>query len=103
MPAEADQVLDFRLAAVGPVVDVVAIEGVTLGAAGERTALVDHPEGTLERRRDRPRLSADRKRLPLVLEDADDARVACEPSDRRRRYRLAVFELGAPGRFRGNG
>jgi len=48
--AERDQVVEIGLAAVAPVLDVVAVDEPRVGAAGETAAAVARAEGASQRR-----------------------------------------------------
>jgi len=57
--AEQREVLEARLAAVGPMADVMRVDVVPVRAARERAAAVARPERALERRRHDALLAAD--------------------------------------------
>ena len=83
MRAEQREVVEARVAAFGPMVDVMRVDVARAVAARERAAAIARPERALERRRDRALLSTYvERRAALVLYDRDQATVAGEPLDR---------------------
>ena len=96
--AERDEIRELRLASVGPVLHVMAIDVALERAAGETAALVPGIQRPADRGRDGSSLAADVERLALlVFQDPDHAGVASEPSSRLRGNRRAMFELAAAG------
>ena len=82
MRAEQREVLEARVAAVGPMVDVMRVDEARAAAARERAAAIARPERAPERRRHRALLAADvERRAALVLDDRDQAAVAREAPD----------------------
>src|SRR5437762_531967 len=92
--AERDEVRELRLAAIGPVLDVVALRETRAVAPREAAAAVARAQRALQSKRDAACLAADVQRLAVrTLDDADERAVAAEPSHRVERERRAVVEL----------
>jgi hypothetical protein len=66
-PAEQDEVVEARLAAVCPVAEVMGIDEARSFTAGEATAAIAAAQRSPQGRRHRPRLPADRERLVVRL------------------------------------
>ena len=91
MRAEQREVLEARVAAIGPVADVVRVDVARATAARERAAAIARPERALERRRHRALLAADvERRAALVLDDRDHAAVAA------RRFTVSIGRSERP-------
>ena len=74
-----NEVGQLGLASLGPVLHVMGIHVARVRATGKSTAAITCIERAAQRRRDAARLAPDIERLPLrVLEDADNAGVACQ-------------------------
>jgi len=79
--AEEDEVLQRRLAAVEPVVDVVAVQEAGGGAAGEAARAVADPEGAADGWGDGAGAAADVEDVAVVIEGGGDkAGVAADPA-----------------------
>ena len=78
--AERDQVIELRLAAVGPVLDVVPVAEARAITAREPTTAVARFQRPTDRERDAARLAADVEGLALLaFDNSDDAGIAQEP------------------------
>ncbi len=105
-PAERDQVREFRLAAVGPVLHVVTVDVTLEGTAREATPLVPRLQGPTDPRRNGASPAAYIQRLTLrVLDDPHDTGIAGEASrglggDRRAVLQLATTGVSMLQRFR---
>jgi hypothetical protein len=98
--AEQDEVVELRLASAGPMTDVMGVQEPFVLAAGVATAPVARLQRPPHRRRDRARLSADRDRHAVALDDLDERGVAGQALRRLRGERRAVLEhVGALGRL----
>ena len=96
--AERDEVREPRLAAVGPVPDVVALGIARVRATRESATLVAGLERALERRRNRARAPTDVERLAFrIVDEADERAVAGEPACGFDGERGAVLELAEDG------
>jgi len=92
------EVRQFRLAAVRPVPNVMAIDIVAVRAAGKATALVARLERMADRRRDAAGLASHIGRFSrLSFDDFDDAGVAGKPTRSVGGEGRPVFELAASG------
>ena len=96
--AEQDEVVERGLPALGPVPDVVAMEPVDGGTAGEAPPAVAARERPAHRGRDAAGAPPDAQRLAAwSVDDGDDAGVAAEPPGSLRRDGGAVLDFTAPG------
>src|SRR6056297_3172893 len=96
--AEQDEIVHLRLAAVGPVNDMVCVYVLVGGAAGKAAALVATLQRAPNRRRDAASLAADVQcRAVLVFAPVDEPAVASEPSGRFRGNACAGFQFGFRG------
>ena len=97
-PTERNKVGRLRLAAIGPVLDMMRVDVARVRAAGKATALVARIQDAPERGRNCPRLATDIERLAIiVLDQSDDARVARQPTGGLGRHRRSVFKRAASG------
>ena len=95
--AQRDEIAEPGLAALGPVMDVMAVDVFLVSAAREDAALVAGFQRATQSRRDSPRLAADVERLTFaIFKDLDDTCVAREAAHRFDRDRRAIIELTAP-------
>src|SRR5690606_31503034 len=75
-------VVEARLPAVRPMLEVVTIHKALAMAVRKNAPAVPRPQRSPQRRRQRAPLAPDVKRIaPLILVDRDDAAVATEPLD----------------------
>jgi hypothetical protein len=82
--AQRQQILETRLAAVGPMVNVMCVEPARVVAAGERAAAIARDERALDRGRDDALLAADIQRVSgVIVYDRHDRAVATESPSRR--------------------
>src|SRR3984957_10329020 len=96
--AQGDEIGEFGLSAVGPVLDVVRIDVALMSAAGETAAAVAGIERAADRRRNAARFAPDIERLALrILEYAQQARIACEAAHGLDGDGRSMFDLAAPG------
>ena len=96
--AQRDEVRQFRCAAIGPMVDVVAVDVSHVPASGEHTAPVARFERATQRGRDAARLAAHVERLPaFVFANLDDTCIAGEASRRLDGRRRSLIEFAPPG------
>ena len=96
--AQGHEVGEFGLPAVGPVLDVMRIDIALVGAAGEAAAAVAGRERAADRGRNAARLAPHIERLALlVLEHAQQARIAGEPAHGLGGERGPLLDLAAPG------
>lgn len=79
--AERHQVLKAGFAAVGPVLDVMAVGVAGVRATGEAAGAVSYPQRSQDRGRNGARLAADRERFALYV--FDDGTVEQSPPMRR--------------------
>ena len=94
--AQQDEVVERGLPAVGPVLDVMAVEPMGGGAAGEAAPAVAARERAAHRRRDAAGAPPDTERLAVrAIDDGDDACVAAQPTGGLRRDSGAVLNLTA--------
>jgi hypothetical protein len=70
--AQKNEVVDVRLAASSPVLDLVPLQEAPVLAAREATTLVTCLQGTTDRGRDRASLSTDREGLAVAFPDLDE-------------------------------
>lgn len=92
--AECDQVVELRLTALGPVLDMMTLGETRAIAAGVAAAAVACFQRAGERRRDAARFAADIERVSVfAFDDTDDRRIAREPSRRVERKRGAILQL----------
>ena len=96
--AQGDEVGEFGLAPMGPVLHVMAVDVTLKAATGEAAAFVAGVQRSADGGRNSAGLSSNVERLaPLVLDDGDEAGIAGEPSRGFSRDRWAVFQLAAAG------
>ena len=96
--AERNEVREPRLAAVGPVPDVVALGIARVRAARESATLVAGSERALERRRNGARAPTHVERLAFcIVDEADERAVAGEPARSFDGERGPVLELAEDG------
>ena len=82
--------------AVGPVLDVMAVEPIGGGTAGEAAPAVAAQERAAHRGRDAAGASSDAERLAVrTIHDRDDSGIAAQPSGGLRRDGGAVLEFAA--------
>jgi hypothetical protein len=82
--AQRQQILETRLAAVGPMVNVMCVEPARVVAAGERAAAIARDERALDCGRDNALFAADVERSTIaVIDDRHDRTVAAESPRRR--------------------
>ena len=80
--AQRDEIAELRLAAVGPVLDVMPLGEARAIAAGEPAASIARFERPRDRRRNAARLAADVERLAVfAFDDTDDRPVAGKPAE----------------------
>src|SRR4051812_45981320 len=83
MSAQQREVLESRLSAVRPMLDVMAMNESRLAAPGERAAAIARPQRAPNGRRHDALLAPDvERRAALVLDNGDQASIAREPLDR---------------------
>ena len=96
LPAEEDEVVEARLAAVRPVLAVVGLQMAAALAAGETAGVVVAGlEQPAQRRGDRAAAAADADGEAVALDLRHDVGVAAEPAGGLGRDQRAVLELGA--------
>src|SRR6056297_2736255 len=96
--AEQNEIGHLRLAAVGPVNDVMSVDVLVGRTAGKAAAFVATLQGAPNRRRDAAGLAADVQcRAVVVLVPMNDTAIASEPSGRFRGNACAGFEFGFRG------
>ena len=92
------EVVERGLPAVGPVLDVMAVQAMGGGAAGKAAAAVAVRERTSYRRRDAAGAPPDAERLAVgAVNHGDDARIAAQPSGGLRRDGGAMLDFAASG------
>ena len=96
MPAEQDEVVEAGLAAVGPVVSVVGVEVMPVGAAGPLAGLVVAGlERLAELGWDGAAFASDGERRPVPFGDRERSRVAAEAAGGFGADDGAIVELAA--------
>ena len=91
-----DEIVQRGLAAVGPVLDVMAVEPVGGGAAGEAAPAVAVRERAAYRRRDAAGTAPDAERFAIrTIHHGDDAGIAAQPSGGLCRDGGAVLNFAA--------
>ena len=94
--AQRHEVREFRGAAVGPVLQVMAVHVALVGATREHAPTVPGRERPPQRRRDRARLATDVQRLAApVLEDCHETRITGEAPGRLDRDGRAILDFTA--------
>ena len=82
---------------IGPVPDVMAVEPVSGGAAGEAAPAVAARERAAHRRRDAAGAAPDAERLAVrSIDDGDDSGIAAQPPGGLRRDGGAILDFAAP-------
>ena len=95
--AEQDEVVERRLPALGPVLDVMAVQPVSGGAAGEAASAVAARERAAHRGRNAAGASSYAQRLAIrTVHHGDDSGIAAQPPGGLRRDGGAVLDFTAP-------
>ena len=96
--AEQDEVVERGLAALGPVLDVMAVQAVGCGAAGEVASAVTARERAAYGWRDAAGAPPDAQRLGnRPIDDGDDAGIAAQPPGGLRRDGGPMLDVATPG------
>ena len=96
--AEQGEDVEGGLAALGPVPDMVAVETLGGGVAGEAASAVAVRECAAYRRRNAAGAPPDVQRLAVQsIDDGDDSGIAAQSPDGLRRDGGAVLDFAAPG------
>ena len=96
--AQQDEVVEGGLPAVGPVLDVMAVEPMGDGAARKSASAVAARERAAHRRRNAAGAPPDAERLAVcTVHDRNDARIAAQPPGGLRRNGGAVLDFAASG------